>query len=339
MTRIVDLAKMLNVAPSTISKALNNKPGVNPELRKKIVEVAEKLGYRRNPMAIYLKTKKSKVIGLVIPNVSNYFFGKLVLSIEKCLYERGYQYILSNTDENEEKEMEYLQTYSTYDVGGIISVTALVTMKRKMVQAYNSFLISGKPVVFVDRIIKGLNASYVVLDNTGAAFEAVEYLVKNGHRRIGVIIGPKGVYTSEKRLEGFLKAVNTFGIDFREDWMVKGEFSLKTSYENVLNAFSNLKEIPTALVALNNMMAMGALEAFKELGIKVPEDVSILTFDDMPWHKFFDPPLTSISQPIEEMSILSASILLEEMRNPHKKKRAVVLKGKLVERGSVLNIK
>jgi LacI family transcriptional regulator len=328
----------LGVSPSTVSKALNNKPGVNPELRKKIIETAKQFGYEKDIFANYLKTRRTGIIGLIIPDVSNYFFGKLVLSIEKTLYEKGYRYVLFNTDENEEKEIEYLQTSLSYGVEGIITVTAARSNKRKLLNLYKKFPLSNKPVVFVDRVLESLGASYVILDNIGAAFEAVEYLYKHGHKKIGVIMGPKGVYTAEKRLEGFFKALDMLGLKCKEEWIIKGEFSINITEKSVTKVFRKTKDHPTALIAFNNLMAIGALEALNNLGLSVPDDVSIITFDDMPWHKFLKVSLTSISQPIEEMGILAASVLLSELENPESKKSRVVLKGQLVERSSVSNL-
>ncbi|MDK2786764.1 MAG: LacI family transcriptional regulator [Thermotoga sp.] len=336
--RLVDIAKFLNISPSTVSKALNNKPGVRPELREKIIETARQLGYEKDIFANYLKTKQTKIIGLIIPDVSNYFFGRLVVSVEKALYEKGYRYVLFNTNEDEDKEEEYLRTSFLYKVDGMITVTSARSNKRKLLNLYRKFLLANKPVVFVDRVLESLGASYVVLDNVGAAFEAVEYLFKRGHRKIGAIMGPKGVYTAEKRLEGFLKALKILGLEYREDWILNGEFSMDVTEESVINAFKKMKDHPTALIAFNNLMAIGALEALDKLGFTIPDDISIITFDDMPWHKFLKVSLTSIAQPVEEIGVLAANILLNELENPKRRKSEVILKGCFIERSSVKTI-
>lgn len=338
MVKLVDIAKKLNVSTSTVSKALNNRSGVNPQLRKKIIEVAKEMGYEGNIFAQSLRTKKTSIIGLIIPDVSNYFFGKLVMSIEKILYDRNYNYILSNTDESEEKEMEYLKTYLQYGVDGIITVTSSKSKKNRLVRFYRDFISNGKPVVFIDRYIESLSSSYVILDNEGASYDAVRYLNENGHKKIGIITGPKNIFTSEMRLKGFLNAIKDLNLIFKNEWLIRGNYSIQTTKKKIKALINKSKELPTAILALNNLMAIGAIEVFLENGFKVPEEISILTFDDMPWHKFFKIPLTSINQPIEEMGVLAATILLENINSKKLINRQVVLKGNLIERSSVKKI-
>lgn len=338
MVKLLDIAKKLNVSTSTVSKALNNRSGVNPQLRKKIIEVAKEMGYEGNIFAQSLRTKKTSIIGLIIPDVSNYFFGKLVMSIEKILYDRNYNYILSNTDESEEKEMEYLKTYLQYGVDGIITVTSSKSKKNRLVRFYRDFISNGKPVVFIDRYIESLSSSYVILDNEGASYDAVRYLNENGHKKIGIITGPKNIFTSEMRLKGFLNAIKDLNLIFKNEWLIRGNYSIQTTKKKIKALINKSKELPTAILALNNLMAIGAIEVFLENGFKVPEEISILTFDDMPWHKFFKIPLTSINQPIEEMGVLAATILLENINSKKLINRQVVLKGNLIERSSVKKI-
>jgi len=338
MVKLMDIAKKLNVSPSTVSKALNNRPGVNPILRKKIIKVAKEMGYEGNIIAQSLRIKRTNIIGLIIPDVSNYFFGKLVMSIEKILYGSNYKYILSNTDENEEKEIEYLRTYLQYGVDGIISVTSSKTKKGRLVKFYRDFISNGKPLVFIDRYIDSLNSSYVILDNEGASYNAVRYLYRKGHKKIGIITGPKNIFTSEMRLKGFLNAIKDLNLIFKKDWIINGEYSIQTTKKKIEALINKSKELPTAILTLNNLMAIGAMEVLLEKGFKVPEEISILTFDDMPWHKFFKIPLTSINQPIEEMGVLAATILLENIKSGKFVNRQVVLKGNLIERGSVKKI-
>ncbi len=336
--RIVDIAKILNVAPSTVSKALNNKPGVNRDLREKILKTAKQLGYEKDVLASYLRTRRTRMIGFIVPNVSNYFFGRLVLSIEKALYERGYQYFLFNSDEDEDRELEYVQSCLELGVEGLIVVTAARSNRRKLTQLYNRFILSNKPVIFIDRQLENINASCVVLDNAGAAWEAVEYLYKHGHKRIGAIVGPLGVYTAKERLEGFLKAIDMFGLKCKSEWIIKGEYSFDVAHQEVLDKFRRMSDYPSALVVFNNLMMMAALESFEQLRINVPEDISVVTFDDTPWHKFMRVPLTSIFQPVEEMGTIAANILFNELSDPNRKKGKVILKGQLIERASVKSI-
>lgn len=337
--RIKDIAKILNVSPSTVSKALNNRPGVNPALREKIIETAQKLNYKKDMIASSLRTARSYIIGIMIPDVSNSFFGRLVLSIEKILYQRNYRYILSNTDEETKKELEYISTFMRYNTDGIITATSAVSSKQKIARYYRNFLAQKKPVVFVDRLIKGLDASYVIVDNIGAAYEAVLYLKNRGHRKIGAVVGPINIYTSKKRFEGFIKAIKDLQLETKEQWILRGEYSIDISRRVTKEMFNKIKELPTALISFNNIMTIGILEAFEDLGVNIPNDISLISFDDTPWHRFSKVPITSIEQPVEEMGIIAATILVELLDSSRKKNRKVVLKAKLIERGSVRYLK
>jgi len=337
--RIKDIARILNVSPSTVSKALNNRPGVNPALREKIIKTAQKLNYKKDMIASSLRTTKSHIIGIVIPDVSNSFFGRLVLSIEKILYQRNYRYILSNTDEEIKKEQEYVLTFMKYNTDGIITATSAVSGRQRVSRYYRDFLSQGKPVVFVDRVVEGLDASYVIVDNAGAIYEAVVYLKDRGHRKIGAVIGPNSIYTSKKRFEGFTKAIKDLNLETREDWILRGEYSIDISRKATKEMFNRTKDLPTALISFNNIMTIGVLEAFEDLGVKIPDDISLISFDDTPWHRFSKVPITSIEQPVEEMGIIAATILMDLLNSSKRENRKVVLKARLVERGSVSYLK
>lgn len=342
MTTIKDIAKALNVSPSTVSKALNNKPGVNPELRRKIITLAEEMDYRR---VLSLSYKNfTHTIGIIVSDISNPFFANIVLSIEKVLYSRNYKYILSNTDENPERETDYLQALINNRVDGlIVAPSNSLKVDEKRFKLYKSFIANGGTVVFIDRIIEGLDTSYVIIDNFGAAFETVKYLKDKGHKKIGAVIGLENVFTSRERFKGFMEAVKIYGLEVKKEWILNGNYTVEGSKKAILKLFKS-SNLPTALISFNNVMTLGVLKAFKELKVRIPEDISLISFDDAPWNEFNEVPITSIVQPVEEIGTIAATVLLGKLENFKISKRnllkpsRIVLKSYLLERSSVRTI-
>ena len=193
-------------------------------------------------------------------------------------------------------------------------------------------------MVFVDRLIEGLDASYVIVDNAGAVYESVAYLKDKGHRKIGAVVGPANIYTSKKRFEGFIKAIKDFKLETEEHWILPGEYSVDVSRKVIKDLFSKTRNLPTALISFNNIMTIGILEAFEDMGVEIPKDISLISFDDAPWHRFSKVPITSIEQPVEEMGIIAATILMDFLNSSKKEYRKVVLKARLVERDSVRHL-
>uniref|UniRef100_A0A7V4KBY4 LacI family transcriptional regulator n=1 Tax=Fervidobacterium pennivorans TaxID=93466 RepID=A0A7V4KBY4_FERPE len=330
------IAQQLNVSVSTVSRALNGKPGVSKRLREQIVKLANDLGYTPNPLAIGLRSGTTKLIGILVPELKGDFFALIVESVEKALYHLGYRLLLCPTEDDPRKEEEHLRILINQKVDGILSAPANFRANKEL---YDLIINEYKiPVVFFDRLVEGVETDYVISDNQEGMKLLLEYLISHGHKRIGFIHPLRGIYTSEVRLRTFIEYKNR--IIFNEEWVVDG----KSTEEDAREAFINImrsKERPTAIIVGSYHMTLGCLRAAREMALKIPEDVSIVSFDDAPWNEIFDPPITCVSQDPREIGLIASTILLNKLKSKkHNEPRMqVVLKVKFLKRLSVSTIK
>ncbi|MGC9064858.1 MAG: LacI family DNA-binding transcriptional regulator [bacterium] len=321
------MAERTGVSTATVSRALYNTGYVNPETRKKIIQVAEELGYER-----YKEVKASKertnLAGVIVSDITNPFFTQVVRGIEDVLSVVGYSLLLCNADENIEKEANYLRVLQNKKVDGII--LAPTGGDHKIIRG---IIDRGIPLILIDRLIDGLEADGVIIDNISGAYEGVLHLIYEGYTRIGIITGPLEVMTARERLEGYKKALTEARIDFDENLVENGGYTQEGGYRAVKRLIERAK--PDAFFITNNVMTTGVLLALKEMNIKIPEEIGIVGFDDLEWAPLIDPPLTTISQPIYTIGSTSAQLLLRKLgRTAKLRKEVVVLKPKLIIRES-----
>lgn len=327
------IAAELGVNVSTVSRALNGKPGVSEELREKIIEFARNKGYFPDLAAVGLRKGKTKIVGVLIPDVANPFFAQILRGMEKVFYPLGYHVLLCSTDENSEKEEENLCTLLSQRVEGILAAPVDSGGNRSI---YKKIVEYGIPLVFFDRIVPGLEVSCVITDNEGGIAELVRYVHKKGHRKVGIITLRSRSYTGKMRLSGALKACDELGILVKEEWILDGGSTQEGAYQSVKKLFQ-LEDRPTALIICNNLMMLGVMKALKELGIKVPEDISIVSFDDSYWNEIFDPPITCVAQEPEQMGLIAATMMMDLLLHGSKSSKTI-LKAHFIERNSVKQI-
>ncbi|MGC8971985.1 MAG: LacI family DNA-binding transcriptional regulator [bacterium] len=324
---IKDIAEKVGVSTATVSRALNNIGYVKEDTRKKILEIADSLGYERYREGDTTKAKTNQ-IGVIVSDVTNPFFTQVVRGIEDVLSIAGYSLLLCNADENVEKEMHYLRILKDKRVDGIILAPA-----RGDHRGINEITDRGICLVLIDRLIDGLDVDAVVIDNISGAYEGVSHLISEGYRKIAMITGPLEVMTARERLEGYKKALRDNGIDFDENLVENGKYTQDGGYRATKTLIERVK--PDALFVANNVMTTGALLAIKELGLKIPEEIGIVGFDDLEWAPLIDPPLTTISQPIYTIGSTAAQLLLRRLgRTVKLRKEVVILKPKLIIRES-----
>lgn len=332
-TSIKDIAKSLGVSTATVSKALNNKAGVSREMRVKVLEKARELGYVVNSLARGMKISKTFTIGVLVSDIKNPYFSEVISSIERILYARKYNLIICNVGENPIKEREYLELLVSKKVDGIIAAPSGESQEN--LSLYKKLIRHGMKLVLFDRIVDSIQTDTVVVDNKSATYEAVKYLTKFGHRKIGAVYGIEKSYTGSERLKGFLEAVKDFNIECHADWVKSGEFNEDKSYKCALEILKK-EDRPSAIVAMNNFTTLGLMRAVKKLKIKAPEELSIIGFDDAEWMKICSPAITTVVQPTDVIGMTAATLLLDSIENdlptsPHH----VVLKTVLLERESV----
>lgn len=307
--KITDIAKELGVSTSTVSRALSNEGRISTKTRKAVVNIAEKWGYKPNPFAVNLLKKKSKNIGLILPEFTHHYFSKVLSGVNKVLSAKGYHLII-NTHEGElEKEKKAIDVLNSLRVDGIIASYARET---ENFEHYLDLIEDNVPLVFLDRMCEDLDTSYVVTDDFQGCMDAINFLVKQGHTRIAYIHGPNNLSTSFNRLVGYKEALKQNHIIFNEDLILQSE---NDDWKTKLADFISSKDI-NAILCFNDYMAFEASEIIKNLGRNIPDDVALIGFADEPLAKYMSPKLTTIMQPAELMGQKAAEILLWHIDNP-----------------------
>ncbi len=303
---IKDIAKKTGLGLATISKYLNG-GNVLEENRLAIEEAIKELDFRVNEFARGLKTSKSKTIGVVIPELSNLFFTSIITIIEDILRQKGYGILVCDCRTDEKLEYEATEFLVNKMVDGIISMPVSKDGTHLKLP-----LSKGIPVVLIDRKVEGLNVDAVLVDNVSASEAAVEYLIDHGHREIGIICGPKDIFTSHQRQLGYTQAFVKKGMFPRQELIRYGEYTVESGYACFKELISQHKSL-SALFVTNYELTLGAIIAINELGIKMPEQISVIGFDNMHLAKVVKPRLTIISQPIQEIAENVARIMLKRL--------------------------
>jgi LacI family transcriptional regulator len=326
---IDDVAREAGVSISTVSHVINGTRFVSETTKERVLAAIERLRYEPSSVAQSLKRDKSHAIGLLITDISNPFFTSLVRGVEDVASRAGYSVILCNTDEDPRRELSYLRMLRRKRVDGILLAPTGIT------QPYlDSLVEAGFPIVCIDRPSPGRRCDAVLVENAAGACAAVEHLVGLGHRRIGIISGLAPVGTSSERLEGYRQALRAHRL--REDPLLvrEGNSRLDGGYRRMLELL-DLPVRPTAVFTTNNLMTLGALGALQARGVRVPEDVAVVGFDDFEWAMVLRPRLTTVAQPTYGIGEAAARLLLERIeKRTDDPPRRVVLPTRLLVRES-----
>ncbi|MDR1795866.1 MAG: LacI family transcriptional regulator [Clostridiales Family XIII bacterium] len=305
---IKDIAKRTGLGLATISRYLNG-GNVRPQNLAAIEEAIQELNYSRNNFAHGLKTRRSSVIGVVLPEIRNALFMEVITEMEYVLKKQGYAILISDCHNNKQKEMESVDFLLSKSVDGIVSFP-LSRSGRHLAAA----LERNVPVLLVDRAIKQLSGKVdaVVIDNRRIACEAVRHLIGRGHRRIGIITSSRGEYTADERVRGYLDALDEAGIEPDPGLIIRKSFDLESGLEGYRKLLGKSGGV-TAIFATSHNITMGVLMAAGADGKRVPRDISIVGFDAMDWLRIVNPPLTIVEQPMAQIGRLAAEILLRRL--------------------------
>ncbi|MGE5599707.1 MAG: LacI family DNA-binding transcriptional regulator [Bacteroidota bacterium] len=303
------IAQLAGVSSATVSRVINNK-SVSKETLAKVQRVIAENGYVPDTIAKSLRTKNTRTIGFVIPDIGNPFFPEVLRGVEAVCVARKYHIILGNTNEDRETEKQVVRHLREKRVDGMVMI--LVDETGGTVQS--QFARGGLewPIVTIDRHIEGFGCDSVIIDNVGGSFNAIKYLAELGHRRIAIIHGPKNVTPGIERLQGFLKAVEAFGLEARPEYIREGDFRTKSGYD-LASELVRLPEPPTAIFGGNNLMTIGAFEALRDLGLRIPEQISLVGFDDFLLAGYLTPPITVVDRPMVDMGRIAAELLLDRI--------------------------
>lgn len=336
MITIEDIARKSGFSVSTVSRVLNRKAGkhrISGRTQELILRVAEEFKYRPNQLARSLRLKQTHAIGLIVPDISNPFFAYVTRSIQTSVHRMGYSLVVCDTDENLDLEIEHTNLLLSKGVDGLIIMPVGQSCEhlRKVRK-------EGIPFVLVDRTFDELEASSVVVDNYRGAFEAVEHLIAHGHTKIGIIQGLPNTSTNTGRLKGYLDALAKHGITPAEELMVGNSFRTESGYVET-KVLLSIPSPPTAIFATSDLITLGVLEAIEEENLSIPNDISLVVFDEVDFGPFLKCPLTTVAQPKENMGELAVKILVDQLKSKQKKEtKHIVLKPTLVKRDSVKDV-
>jgi len=322
------VAARAGVSIATVSRVFAEHPAVSDALRQRVREAAHALNYRPSRAARALRAGTSQAIGVVIPDLENPFFTAVVRGIEGVLQAAGYTLLLANSDEDAARERRILETFRADSVAGVIFVP--INGAR---HAYQDVLAPPLQAVAVDRSASSLRTDLVTVDNVGGTRRGVRHLLAKHHRAVALLGGPSRHSTAKERERGYCDAMRDAGLPVRPELIYHGDFREGGGYRG-MKALLALPRRPSAVFVANNLMTLGAFRALHEAGVRVPHDLALVGFDDMPWATSLNPPLTAVSQPSQEIGSSAADLLLDRIARPGRAVRHVMLDTALMVRDS-----
>ena len=307
MATIREVAERAQVSQATVSHVINNTRFVSSEVRERVMAAIAELEYQQNSLAKSLRSGKTLTIGLLLPDSANPYFAEIGKAVEDAARHLGYSVILCNTEGDTERESFYLDVLYQKRVDGIILVSVGIPT-----HAVESLQKHKLPLVAVDRDFPDYGIDSVLTDNLAGAILATRHLINLGHRRIACITGPSFINPSSARITGYLQALQEAGISADERYVVTGDFHPESGWKAAMSLLS-LNDRPTAILTCNDLMAFGVLRAAAEMGLRVPEDLALVGYDDIELAAYYTPALTTVAQPKNEMSQMAVEILVKRI--------------------------
>lgn len=326
---IMDVARVSGVSYSTVSRVLSGYEFVKESTYNRVMETVKQLGYVVNLPARSLAGGHSKIIGLLVPNLDNTYVGTIARGIDQELVRSNYDLMLYTTHRHPGKESLYVNAIANGLTEGLLLVVPLVITSYLDALREQNF-----PYVLIDQTDTTENSNVVDASNWQGAYDATRYLIELGHTRIAFITGATAVRSAVDRFQGYKAALADSEIPFTEAFIVEGDYQQRTSYENVKELLKRAYPLPTAIFASNDLSAFGAMDAVRDFGFRIPEDISIIGFDDILQASLVYPKLTSVRQPLEEMGRVAVRLLLEQIADPSKSPQRVTLPTELIIRDS-----
>jgi LacI family transcriptional regulator len=308
MSTIVEIAKRASVSIATVSNVIRGTKRVSPELQKRVLDAVRELDYYPNAIARSLKVKQTRMLGMVLPDITNPFFPEIIRGAEDSAFKRDYFLVTANTDEHIGRERRIVSALRSYRVDGILLASAPGTDTSHI----RNTIASGVSVVCLDRPVSGVNADAVLLDNVRGARECVRHLIRQGHRRIALITGPLKAQNARERLQGYEEELHEADIAIDNALILEGDFRYESGNRLAKLLIQN-RVNATAIFACNGVMTLGVLSAFEELGIQCPGDIALATFDDLTLEHSHHSHLTAVVQPSYEMGARAANILMDRI--------------------------
>ncbi|MBN1304697.1 MAG: LacI family DNA-binding transcriptional regulator [Anaerolineales bacterium] len=325
---IKDVARKAGVSSATVSRVLTGKPHVRNTLIDRVMKAVEELHYRPSRVARSLREQKSHIIGLIISDIMNPFFTSLVRAVEDFASQEGYTVFLCNSDENVEKEEQYISVLAGENIAGL-----LITPAKEQCCSCKALIEEGIPVVTFDRRIANAEVDTVMVDNVMGAYQAVNHLIAVGHERIAAVTASEDRTTGRERLEGYRKALKSSHLPLDEDLIFTGA-PKKEAGRELARKIMQLPFRPTAIFCGNNLLTMGVWGYLQEAECRIPEDCALVSFDDLDWYTLTKPTITAVRQPVYELGKTAAELLFERIKGKTYPVKDILLEPKLIVRES-----
>jgi len=338
LVTIKDIARELGISPSTVSRALKDHPDISAETKKTVNQLATKLNYQPNTVALNLRQSKTNTIGVIIPEIVHFFFSTIISGIEDVAYRAGYNVILAQSNESQAREITDLKALFNSRVDGMLMSLSRGTTNFDHIE---SIIAKGVPFVFFDRVYNNPRLSKVIVDDFAGAKEATLHLIAQGCKRIAHIEGPPNLDISTQRLEGYKEALKEHNIKFLDELIAVCPSGTIEEGKVATDQLLSLKKRPDAIFATNDPAAMGAMQSIKEKGLKIPDDIAVVGFSNWFFSSLMEPPLSSVDQPGFEMGQEAAKLLIRQIEKKDKDKMETeipseikILKTRLIVRAS-----
>ncbi|WP_266365743.1 LacI family DNA-binding transcriptional regulator [Tellurirhabdus rosea] len=309
--RIKDIAQSLNISISTVSRALRGMPEIHPDTRRAVMQLAEEMDYQPNQLATSLAKSRTRTIGVIVPNLSYYYFSAMLNSIEDAALQAGYSVLVCQTNESSLREVTQIQNLLRSQVEGIIISLSRDTDNYQHVERLTR---RNFPLVLFDRYADDIPASKVIVDNHEAAFKATEHLIEQGCRRIGFLAGPPQLLLSNRRIAGYQDALRKHGLPVENHHIFHCDYTQENTIMQTL-ALMSLPQPLDGLLTISDRIAYPALYVMKQRGLRIPEDLAVVSFNNEPVSAYLSPSLSSVSQPIQEMGLETVRLLLAHLES------------------------
>ncbi len=308
LVTIKDIARELKISPSTVSRALKNHPDISEETKKAVNELAAKLKYQPNAVALSLKQRRSSTIGVIIPEIVHYFFSSVISGIEDVAYDAGFNVIICQSNERYDREVANARTLLANRVDGIL---ASVSKETKDFSHFYNLTDNNVPLVFYDRVVPGFDADQIIIDDFDAAYRATKHLIDGGFRKIFHFAGPQNLLIGQQRKDGYIKALNEAGLEVDSKRIIEAD-NFEKARIAVLEVLENKLPID-GIFAVNDLTAIGAMQTLQKKGVKIPKDIAVVGFSDGRLSGITDPTLTSVDQHGYEMGSMATGLLLKRI--------------------------
>lgn len=325
---ISDVAEMLGVSKSTVSRAINGKEGVGEELRKRVLDLVDEIGYKPNTIAQSLSRGRVNIVALILGDIRNPFYADLAFNIQRILNSHGYMVMVFNSEYDVHREIEFLKTTIQFNFMGLILITAQTEIVADILDSMDI------PMVLVNRMVPSYKGDSVLTDNFQAGYMAVMHLLELGHKRIGFIRGPGVSSASSQRFEGYRQALHNFSLPFNEEYVYDSDLKMETGSTLAGTFVRDLEVRPSAMVVVNDMTAIGFIDGCRENGLVIPEDLSIVSFDNIEFSAMKGIELTTISQHVDKMGEQAARLMLKQLQEKESKPERIILEPTLIVRNT-----